>query len=79
MKILITGAAGGIGSSLCPSLFEGANPLSKDRVAKETNKFSLGSTLRFQEKFGWAPSNQTEANVTKTAKEILLKIINNPK
>lgn len=62
-----------------PSLFEGTNPLSKERVAKETNKFSLGSTLRFQEKFGWAPSNQTEANVTKTAKEILLKIKNNTK
>jgi len=57
-----------------PQLFTGTNPLSNERVAKETNKFSLGSTDRFERRFGWTPSKETAKNVTATAKEILTKI-----
>lgn len=57
-----------------PQLFEGDNSLSTERVAKETLKFSLGSTERFEAKFGWAPSKDTAIKVTETAKQILTKI-----
>ena len=57
-----------------PQLFEGDNALSTERVAKETLKFSLGSTERFEAKFGWAPSKETATKVTETARQILTKI-----
>jgi nucleoside-diphosphate-sugar epimerase len=55
-------------------LFQGDNALSTERVAKETLKFSLGSTKNFESKFGWVPSKDTASKVTETASQILTKI-----
>jgi nucleoside-diphosphate-sugar epimerase len=38
-----------------PELFLGANPLSRERIAKEVNKRSLGSPKKMQQFFSWQP------------------------
>ena len=46
-----------------PELFEGANALSKERVIKEVNKFSLGSFDKAKKLLGWEPKVQMEDGI----------------
>jgi len=55
-----------------PKLFEGSNPLKKDVVIKEVNKFCLGTNLKASE-LGWTPNIDLEFLVKKTAREIKSK------
>ena len=54
-----------------PKLFEGEFNLSKERVSKETNKFSLGSSEKFENVFGWSPSKEIKDRIKYTVETII--------
>jgi nucleoside-diphosphate-sugar epimerase len=56
-----------------PKLFEGEFSLSKERVSKETNKFSIGSSDKFKNTFGWTPSKEIKDRIKYSVNEIIKK------
>ena len=46
-----------------PELYEGSNPLSKDRLVKEVNKSSVGSYSKAEKILGWTPQVSLEDGI----------------
>jgi len=55
-----------------PELFDGPYALSKEVVAKETNKYSKGSYEKAKELLGWDPDTNIESLIKKVVEEISL-------
>lgn len=55
-----------------PNLFEGAYPLNKEIVAKETTRYSKGVYDKAKKELGWEPNLDIEGLVKKVAKEIVI-------
>ena len=53
-----------------PELFDEPYALSKDIVAKETNKYSRGSYEKAKELLGWEPNTDIESLIKKVVEEI---------
>ena len=46
-----------------PQLFEGQHPLSKERLIKEVDKYSLGTYNKAKEVLGWEPQTSLESGI----------------
>ena len=55
-----------------PELFDGSYPLSKEIVAKETNKYSIGSYEKAKELLNWEPNTDIKSLIKKVVEEISL-------
>ena len=56
--------------STYPEMFEGAYPLDKGLVAKETTRYSKGSYEKAERILGWRPHTNMESLVKKVTLEI---------
>ena len=55
-----------------PQLFDGPRPLSKEIVAKETNKYSRGSYEKAKQILNWKPNIDIKSLIKKVVEEISL-------
>ena len=55
-----------------PQLFDGPRPLSKEIVAKETNKYSRGSYEKAKQILNWEPNTDIKSLIKKVVEEISL-------
>jgi len=53
-----------------PEMFEGAYPLNKALVGKETTRYSKGSYAKAEKLLGWRPHTNIESLVKKVTLEI---------
>lgn len=55
-----------------PKLFDGPYSLSKEIVAKETNKYSRGSYEKAKQILNWEPNTDIKSLIKKVVEEILV-------
>lgn len=55
-------------------MFVGPYPLRPNVIAEETNKYSLGNSLRFRQDFAWSPRTDVKTAMARVAKEAAIYI-----